>query len=92
MINSKLKDCYERFNKLGTQKYLLSNKELVNITCSFLAGLSLGSEIQEENLPSELILALQQIGQAHLAANCLGDFYSSPLHPQSLQRLGFLNN
>lgn len=89
LVYENIKNTYEQYSKLGSQKYLLSNKELFNMVAKFLARTVLDqSELtnNSDQLPAEIFNSLQEIALAHMSSSALGDFYSSPNHPETLKR------
>jgi glycerophosphoryl diester phosphodiesterase len=91
---------YREYATYGSKKFLLSTKDLIQITTRYLAelikhNLEIKSEafvqaIASLNIPSDLKEFLKMIGYLHLMNSSKSDFYSSKNHPKSLNRINNL--
>lgn len=92
-----IKFVYREYSNLGSKKYLLSTKELMQTAAKFLANWSINNfEIQSESykqgleklqINKELAEFLEIIGYVHLMSSAKADFYSSKTHRSSVARL-----
>jgi hypothetical protein len=80
-----IKTSYSEYLSLGTRKFHLSLKELLDLAVKYLA-----KTLNTETVPQELIEFLQILTYVHEASSSSADFFSCKTHPSSLARLQML--
>lgn len=88
---------YREYSNLGSKKFLLSTKELMQTAAKFLANWSINNfetksesyqqGLKDLNINPELAEFLEIIGYVHLMSSAKADFYSSKTHRSSVARL-----
>ena len=88
---------YREYSNLGSKKFLLSTKELMQTASRFLANWSINNfetksqsyldGLEKLNINPELAEFLEIIGYVHLMSSAKADFYSSKTHRSSIARL-----
>ena len=97
MVQYITKFVYREFSNIGSKKFLLSAKELMQVAAKFLANWSINNYESETeaykegikalNINDDFVELLELLTFTHLLSSSKADFYSCKTHPSSISRL-----
>jgi hypothetical protein len=92
-----VKFIYREYSAIASKKYLLSTKEIMQMSAKFIANWSIHGfnnksdayqkQLEEENFPKELIELLECVTYAHMILAAQNDFHACKTHKSSISRL-----